>query len=240
MKIDWYTRKSHLKKWQAITETLSAKVSIRWKVLHDDDRDRPASAADWSLVKKSGPEEAPSREEESEICVVSGVESESAEAAAHYGLNASVRLAILGPVDLNEVLFVRDTGSIESLRETPPIIARLGGLLEKFDGVLAVSEDQAEVIRHHLLIPAKVLRFSHGSDSTPEANDPQGLSQPPRSQQQAFADSFIDFLQEVHQWQPLMRLCDRVGRELAYLGVDEEMSVIALVSKHVSALLPGV
>jgi hypothetical protein len=223
MKIDWYTKSSHLKKWQAITESLNSSVSMQWKNLGEDGH--PAD-----LVSQSWPEQ-----EDTQVCVVTDVGSESADIVASLGRGARVRLAILGPVELNELLFARDQESIEAPRSTPSLINRLGGLLDQFDGVITVSEDQAEVIRHHLLIPAKAIRIPHLSDSN------QGVQQSPlRSNKQKFADDFISFLQEVHQWLPLMRLCDRVGEELAYLGVDEEMPVIEGVSKHVSALLPGV
>jgi hypothetical protein len=222
MKIDWYTKRSHLKQWQAIAETLKQGVSIQWRDLGGETCDRTDSGA------RSCPEE------EAEVCVVAGIESEAAEVVASVGQNARVRVAILGAVELNEVLFARDPESIEALRDTPPLIDRLGGLLERFDGVITVIEDQAEVIRQHLLTPVKVVRIPHLLEFNQEVNEPLNFNK------QDFADSFIEFLQEVHQWQPLMRLCDRVGEEIAYLGVDEEMPVIGVVSKHVSALLPRV
>jgi hypothetical protein len=223
MNIDWYTKAAHLKKWQAITELLNSSLSIQWKNFGE-----VCDQADF--VSPSGPEQG-----DAEICVVTDVQNESAEVVASLGRDARVRLAILGSVELNELLFARDQESIEAPRSTPSLISKLGGLLDNFDGVITVSEDQAEVIRHHLLIPATVIRIPHLLSSNQE-----GQQSPLRLNKQDFADNFIVFLQEVHQWLPLMRLCDRVGEELAYLSVDEEMPVIEGVSKHVSALLPGV
>jgi hypothetical protein len=114
------------------------------------------------------------------------------------------------------------------------LIDRLGSILEKFDGVVTVGEAQAAVIGQHILVPVKALHVPHLSASA--ATDSQSLFS---LKQRDFAEGFLAFIEETRQWRPLMHLCDKVGKEIAYLGADEEMPVIALVSKQLSQLWPG-
>ncbi len=230
MNIDWYTTKSLLEPWQELTERLLQQHKIAW---HDHPESAPnAVADDWRIFIVDLVES-----------YVEPYKTDSGKETAKSMTRSyrQIRLAVLPQMDLSEILYPHSGSHAPLGDSTPPLITKLKKKIEAFDGVITVTEDQAELIRDTLLRPAIAIRIPHLIpnliDRSPEEKLINKLG---NWNKKEFARKFNELLDQVLQWQLIAQLWDRVGEELAYLGASADTPTIDVVSQAIATLAPQV